>query len=218
MTNGLGSKITNVDATVTNMSVSLETAVSSLHHIVQSLERRDVELASQFLQMAGRLAPTCSPPSLPVHVESPSPPSGRREPTDGISLFSEHHLKVKHQAMHTIYYEWHGLEDCEGFPVEGGIAALEAAQKTKWRRHFSQSEKKHFSRLQMIMNGLEAASMRSSCDPFDLLDEWNVTFQQDAKKSVAKMADWVKENGFVIKKAPRGKTARRPVPFQVAAL
>ncbi len=70
----------------------------------------------------------------------------------------------------------------------------------------------------MIMNGLKEASRGSSCDPFDLLDDWNVTFQQDAKKSVAKMADWVKENGFVIKKAPRGKTARREVSFQVAAL
>ncbi len=80
VTNGLDSKITNVDATVTNMLVSVETAVTSLHHIIQSLERRDVELASHFLQMAGRLAPKGSPPSLPGHVESP--PGGRREPTD----------------------------------------------------------------------------------------------------------------------------------------
>jgi hypothetical protein len=218
MTNGLESKLTNLDATVTNMSVSLETAVTSLHQIVESLERRDEQLASHFLQMAGRLAPpTGSPPSP---SPSPSLPPPRREPTTVAiaTRTAEHHLKVKHQAMHTIYYEWHGLEDCEGFPVEGGIAALEASQKTKWRRHFSQSEKKHFSRLRIIMDGLEAASMRSSCDPFDLLDDWNVTFQEDAKKLVAKMADWVKDNGFVTKKAPRGKTARRAVSFPVVAL
>jgi hypothetical protein len=38
-----------------------------------------------------------------------------------------------------------------------------------------------------------------------LLDEWNVTFVQDVKKLLAKIAHWVKENGFVIMNVPREK-------------
>jgi hypothetical protein len=39
------------------------------------------------------------------------------------------------------------------------------------------------------------------------------------KKLLAnKMAIWIKENGFLIKKAKRGKTAKRALSSQVAAL
>jgi hypothetical protein len=52
-----------------------------------------------------------------------------------------HSLVMKHKSIHTIYYEWYGLEKHVNSPVEGGIASLEKKFKTKWRAHFSPAEK-----------------------------------------------------------------------------
>ena len=37
----------------------------------------------------------------------------------------------------------------------GGLKGIEAAQKNKWRRHFSAAEMKHYSRTKLVVAGLE---------------------------------------------------------------
>jgi hypothetical protein len=71
VTNGLDTKITTVDTKDNNMLVVLlDTPVGALQDVAQSFQRRDVELAFHFLQMAGKfsLQEAVHPPSQGQHL------------------------------------------------------------------------------------------------------------------------------------------------------
>ena len=125
---------------------------------------------------------------------------------------SRHYMEPRHQSLHTIYYEWWGLESYKNVPIPGGIAMMEANKK-KWRRHFSGAETKHFSRIRMIVKGIDAQAEATGKDAGDILDEWDLLFRIEAKKSISKMATLIQRMGLVDKKGSRGRT-KKPAQHQ----
>jgi hypothetical protein len=124
----------------------------------------------------------------------------------GVLMTRPHSLVMKHKSIHTIYYEWYGLETFANSPVEGGIASLEKQFKTKWRKHFLPAEKQYFSRLQKVVKGIEEQGRREAKEPDTVLDDWGSLYQEEAKSSVTKMAQMIQEMGLVVTRKARGKT------------
>jgi hypothetical protein len=121
-----------------------------------------------------------------------------------------HSLVMKHKSLHTIYYEWYGLENYANIPVVGGIAFLEEAYKSKWRLHFSPAEKQYFSRLQKVIKGIEEQGRREAKEPEKILEEWEDLFQKEGKSSVTRMSQMIQSMGLVATRKSRGKSRIDP--------
>ena len=105
-------------------------------------------------------------------------------------------LQLRHQNLASMWDEWHGLRAFLNKPIVGGIAKAEELWKAKWRRHFKPREKKHFTRLR----GVVAALMK-----VDDWDELETIFAGPCKASLSLMDDYLKANGMLTKRKPRGK-------------
>jgi hypothetical protein len=172
---------------------------------------RDLELADTLRSIAARLGTpagsTLSPPrtTRPQQVQSPSR-GGDQQPSPSPDGARRHRMVAKHHSIQSLWDEWHGLGDFLDKPVVGGIAAIETLYKSKWRTHFSSSEKKHFSRSQIVMRAIQTTC--DGCDePFEeTIGSFEVSYEVDAKFSIAKMATIVQNLGLVTRKKSRGKT------------
>ena len=86
---------------------------------------------------------------------------------------------------------------------------------SKWRKGFSSSEKKHFSRTKQVVEAVfsaaEAKSARegTAMDCEAILDEFDLIFQEEAKKSLSKMVSLLQERGSVPKLKARGKNTQQ---------
>jgi hypothetical protein len=123
-----------------------------------------------------------------------------------------HSLVMRHKSIHTIYYEWYGLETYVNTLVEGGIASLEEKHKSIWRAHFSPAEKQYFSRLQKVVKGRKEQSKCEAKEPCKILDNWDALFQGEAKSLVTKMATVVQEMGLIVTRKARGKQKQSNQP------
>ena len=113
--------------------------------------------------------------------------------------------------IQSLWNEWYGLEDCEDEPVVGGISAMERQHKLKWRKHFSPSGKKNFSRPQIVMRAISIACEASDATLEEIIVAFEEVYQVRAKLSMANMATIVQELGLVTKKnteAKRGNLTR----------
>jgi hypothetical protein len=198
ITNGL----TKVDATISALSESM----------VARDVASDKRQAEFHLAMAARLGfastGTINGTIQGVVPASSSPAQQRRlVVNNGASLpASKHRLAMQHQSLQTLYDEWYGIGECLDLPVPGGIAALEANHKAKWRNHFSGHEIKNFSRVKMVVTGIDEMQRRTQRPIDSVIDELDLVFKEEAKKSVAKMVIIVQKRGLVDKKKSRGKT------------
>jgi hypothetical protein len=114
---------------------------------------------------------------------------------------SQHRLAMKHHSLHTLYNKWYGLGEYFDLPGPGGIAALEASEKTKWRKHFSPNEIKNCSRVKMIVAGIDAMQCRLQRDTEMAIEELDLIFTEEAKKSVtSSMVIIMQTMGLVSKK------------------
>ena len=118
-----------------------------------------------------------------------------------------HHLEFKHKTLLSSFNKWYGLEEYHGVPIPGGIEVLEEDYKNKWRKHFSASEKKAFSRLKRVIKGINAEIERTGKLTMDVLDEWQERFEKEDRCSVSKFEEWLCRQGLITTAAPRGKNA-----------
>jgi hypothetical protein len=174
-----------------------------------AMRERDRKTGEAYLSLAQRLMGERVSDSLPGlslrrEVESPSPPSPNST-TNSVLMTRPHSLVMRHKSIHTIYYEWYGLETYQNTPVEGGIAMLETKYKTKWRQHFSPAEKTYFSRLQKVVRAIDEMVKRNNIAPSKVLDDWSSLYEVEAKSSVTKMALLVQSMGMIVTKKARGK-------------
>ena len=98
------------------------------------------------------------------------------------------------------------MESYKNVPVPSGLAM--EANKKKWRKHFSAAETKHFSRIRMIVKGIDAQAEATGKEAGDIIDEWELLFRIEAKKTISKMATLVQRMGLVVKKGSRGRTKK----------
>ena len=111
-------------------------------------------------------------------------------------------------SVFRMYNEWHGLGEFTGIPVDGGIAALEATHGSKWRKvglHWTAKEQKHFSRMGIVMRGIECA-VSEGYDFAEVCQELTQQFTHGGTKSLAGLAAYVQEKGWVERKRRKVET------------
>jgi hypothetical protein len=197
----------------------LDTKVDGLADHFTDLQRynqeRDAKLADNLQAVAARLStPVGSPPLFPLqqdHNESNCQFGGdnNQQPSQSPADAARHHRMVpKHHSIQSLYDEWYGLGTCLDKPVVGGIAAIEIRCKSKWRNHFSASEKKHFSRSQMVIRAILRTVEETDGTLSTVIELFERAYEEEAKLSMAKMATIVQNHGLVTKKKSRGKTKK----------
>ncbi len=203
---------------------TIDTKVDGLadhfNYLQANNRERDGNYADHLRTLAARLRagdgsspPPFSPPTRPqqqVQQQSPSRVGDNQPPPSPADAASgrRHRMVPKHHSIQSLFDEWYGLGDSLDKPVVGGIAALETRYKSKWRNHFSASEKKLFSRSQMVIRGI-LTTVENTDETLDtVINSFELPYEVDAKMSMAKMATIVQEYGLVTKKKPRGKTKK----------
>jgi hypothetical protein len=171
-------------------------------------------LAARLRAGDGSSPPPISPQTRPqqqqVQQQSPSRVGDNQPPPSPADAASgrRHQMVPKHHSIQLLFDEWYGLGDSLDKPVVGGIAALETRYKSKWRNHFSASEKKHLSRSQMVIRGI-LTTVENTDETLDtVINSFKLPYEVDAKLSMAKMATIVQEHGLMTKKKSRGKTKK----------
>jgi hypothetical protein len=149
---------------------TIDTKVDGLadhfNYLQANNRERDGNYADHLRTLAARLRtgdgsspPPFSPPTRPqqqqVQQQSPSCVGDNQPPPSPPNAASgrRHRMVPKHHSIQSLFDEWYGLGDSLDKPVVGGIA-LKTRYKSKWRNHFSASEKIHFSRSQMVIRGI----------------------------------------------------------------
>jgi hypothetical protein len=112
-----------------------------------------------------------------------------------------HQMIKRHQSLFTIYYEWYGLDSSKDQPIVGGFAKCEEIFKSSWRKNHTDAEKKHFSRLRKIIQGLQKKAVTEGSDMAEVVDILDPIFQKDCKKAMSKMVDWMLQQALI----PQGK-------------
>ena len=100
------------------------------------------------------------------------------------------------------------MEEYHAVPVPGGLDILEMDYKNKWRKHFSASENKAFSRLKRVIKGINNQIERTGMSPLDVLDGWQRMYESELKCSVSKLEEWLRTQRLITTAAPRGKQGR----------
>jgi hypothetical protein len=137
---------------------------------------------------------------------SPPPGLAIRPPSveDGIGR----HPKPTYISIHELYEEFYGLGKFEGKPVAGGFAKLDELFKTKWRQHFSKSQKKEWSRLTMTVRGInvhieELGKIELALNNLDLVFQ----DKHGVNHTTSKMILYMQDKGWLTKSRARGRYA-----------
>ena len=149
---------------------------------------------SQFAQHIGRFQcpPTTAPADNEVCRTPHSASMGVVTPTTGVC--GGPYKLESHKSIASICDEWYGLakSNSEGINGrEGGIRAMEATFKSKWRSHFSPAEAKQFSRMKFIVNVVSNAINNSNKAEEEVLMEYESLFKI-CKSSLFKMEQVLK--------------------------
>ena len=132
--------------------------------------------------------------------EPTSPPEPLGAYIDDIGQFAHVSPAIRHHSLRSLMDEWYGEGDYKDLPVMGGFASLEHNYKSKWRMHFSPSQKRQFNRQQHIVNGFLKASEDTSQDLEEIVNGYEVEWSGTIKKSPANMVKRLQGDGFVIRR------------------
>jgi hypothetical protein len=210
--NGLYSEMSAVRDDIKENFVSLKgQLIGQLDDVLSAFSRQNNQLADVLMAVGSGLRA----PAAGTGARSPSyvPPAGNSQVRGGeaspqeVSNGRNHHLSVGHTVVSTMYYEWYGQGRYEGIPIEGGIAKMEELQKSKWRKHFLQGQKKYFNRVSVLIRGVEERVKTTDMDISQVLAELDAIYTGECESKLGRMECWVKDNGLVGKRKPRGKTA-----------
>ena len=95
--------------------------------------------------------------------------------------------------------EWYGTGNYENKPTNGGFEVLEVDFQAKWRKHFTSSQKKAFSRTKQVVMGINKAAADGNKSVEMVVEEYEVEWAGDLKKSPANMIRMLQDQGIVIK-------------------
>ena len=197
--------------------VGMEENMSLLRTGVATLLERDNVLTSLFSQMAMVMSSSANTYAAMARISSPFPQGQEQQQQqqenkdESVDVTSHppssHQPRPKHMSLVTLYQEWYGLGDFDGIPIAGGIESMERKMKSRWRKHFSGAQKKSFSRTKDVIDGINRRVQTSNLTLEAVIDEWDVLYRGEWKCSTYKMSEWLKDNGFLGRKKPRGKSA-----------
>ena len=102
----------------------------------------------------------------------------------------------------SIYNEYYGFDRYKGLPIKGGINAMEERHKARWRKGYSSSEQKHFSRVTQIMNAVK--KRKEDGEDLDyILADLSQRYAENGKYSLALLVDTCFQEGWLSKKRQR---------------
>ena len=101
----------------------------------------------------------------------------------------------------TIYEEYKGLGRFRGMPIDGGLEGCDLKYKTKWRKGFSASDQKRFSRMGMLARGIEA-QVEEGRELNDVIADWDQHYQT-GKRSFGGLITLLQNQGYVGTKGSR---------------
>ena len=110
---------------------------------------------------------------------------------DDLGKARRHQLKKRHQSLYTIYHEWYGLEASEDQPIVGGYEKCDQLFKSSWRKKHTAAEKKHCSRMKMIILGLQTKAAMQGSEMEEVVGILDATCSKECEKSLAKMVAWM---------------------------
>ena len=138
-------------------------------------------------------SPETNPPSAePDSLTEVLRHMGHAEPTnastsaDNWDPTRRYLMEIQPKSIQAIYDEWYGCGIFESKPVVGGLHALEEKYKSKWRKHFLNSNNLHLSRMKTIIKALNNTALAEDVTVEEVIDEWEHVFQTTNKKSLAK--------------------------------
>jgi hypothetical protein len=139
---------------------------------------------------------------LPVPTQSPLLRSPPPEMGSMVPVGFNHSLEEKHTSVQDMYDEWFGLGKYTNIPVNGGIHAMETEYKSVWRRDFSTANAKRFSRLKNVVKTLLHVVVDNSDGKTiaDVILMFNDIYQNDPRKSISKLDDYMVQNNYRIQK------------------
>ena len=81
---------------------------------------------------------------------------------------------------------------------------MEALYKAKWQGHFDGGQKRHFSRIMIIMSSFSAKMAAGNCSGNAILAEYDELFQKKFKKSIGAFLEQLKQERLVKTLKSRG--------------
>lgn len=113
----------------------------------------------------------------------------------------------KPESVEEVYNEYKGLGVYEGYPIRGGLEAVETKTKRKWRCHFSAADQKHFSRVIALVGAIDS-KVEGDTTFEEVVEEMEVIFKEK-NKSFSGLIDELQKRGVIQKK---GRRKKRSVP------
>jgi hypothetical protein len=110
-------------------------------------------------------------------------------------------LAPRHLSLESLYFEWLGIEYFKDKPIVGGLQKCEELFKSKWRKGRSHGERKHFSRLKRIMEGIATKATTDGIDLDEVVRSMSEIYDKECKQSIAKMEAYMVHEGMI----PKGK-------------
>lgn len=104
-----------------------------------------------------------------------------------------------------IYQEWKGIGRFEGVPIAGGLEAVEATTKKKWRKDFKSADQKHFSRVVQLMGAIEREEAKEGVTLAAVLEAMDERFVSQ-KRSLSGLIVELQKTGLVPKSTRRKAT------------
>ena len=113
----------------------------------------------------------------------------------------------KPESVEEVYNEYKGLGVYEGYPIRGGLEAVETKTNRKWRSHFSVADQKHFSRVIALVGAIDS-KVEGDTTFEEVVEEMEGIFQEK-NKSFSGLIDELQKRGVIQKK---GRRKKRSVP------
>ena len=136
----------------------------------------------------------------------PRRPKGNGDDDPTIPLFKGVYLSSRYGCLQDMWTEWFGLLSHLSKPIHRGFAKMEELYKAKWRGHFDAAQKRRFSRIKLIVGGLQAKMDADSRDDSTVLAEYDEMYRSKAmRRSIGALLKKLQEEGLVKKQKTRGR-------------
>jgi hypothetical protein len=182
------------------------------HKKMESMEQLMDETREGFVaglrSMASNVAGTRT--AATTTGRSPEQEARQEETEDDIDWgrAKDHKIQITSPlTIKTIWEEYKGLGRFIGMPIDGGLEGCDLKYKTKWRKGFSASDQKRFSRMGMLTRGIEA-QVEEGRELNDVIADWDQHYQTGGR-SLGGLITLLQNQGDVGTKGSRLSRKRR---------
>ena len=190
-----------------------EMHVTAIQDLAHAVSRRHVSQQNVYGNTVGTSLRDLSSQRNETIQEQRQGQEQRQEPTSPLPMPTTQtppRLSQHFASLSLMWDEWHGTGGpaTKDLPIPGGFDQLENRYKSKWRRHFDGAQTRHFTRIRLIISGIQKSAEMATISvdsARDLLEpEWT-----KHNKSPDAMVKYLQGVGYIKKSQPRGKHANK---------